>query len=318
MAVEFGGGSVFDKRNRWIVTTFMALAALAFAGISVLPLLGAFQNNPQVASSPAAAQDRLEIEAKGYELVLQREPENQAALKGLLEVRIEQNNLQAVVPVLEQLATQNSEQPDYTILLAQTKERVGDREGAAQAYRSVLETRPADINALKGLAELLIQENRPEVAIGLLQDTLRTADETNRVQPGSVNVISVQVLLGEVYFKQERYDEAIATYDTAIQAAPQDFRPILGKALAVQAQGNNEDAAPLFASAEALAPDQYKDQIKELATAPASTTTPETPAVSLPDAAPDGESSENEAPIDPDANSSDAAQPEADVPAATN
>lgn len=263
-----------------------------------MPLLGALQKSPQqVASSPGSSQDRLEIQAKGYELVLQREPQNQAALKGLLEARVQQGNIKAVIPVLEKLAEQNADQPDYKVLLAQAKQQAGDREGAAEVYRSVLEKRPGDINALKGLSDLLIQQERPEAAIGLLQDTLKTADEANRSQPGSVDTIAVQVLLGEVFFKQKRYDEAIATYDQAVQAAPQDFRPVLGKALVLQSQDKNDEAAPLFASAEALAPAQYKDQIKQLASTPAASPSP-APAASG-------------SPVSPGANAPASPQPEA-------
>jgi tetratricopeptide (TPR) repeat protein len=258
---------VFDKRNRWIVTTILGMAVLAFVGLSVAPLIGAFQGTPQVTNSPTptATNDRLETEARGYEAVLQREPDNESALRGLLAVRLEQGNIPALIPVLERLAAENPEQPDYAVLLGQVKEQVGDLEGAAQSYRGVLETRPGDINALKGLSALLLQQERPQAAIGLLEDTLQTANEANQIQPGSVDVASVRVLLGEVYFKQEQYEEAIATFDRAIEGSPEDFRPILGKALVLQAQGRNDEAAPLFTSAEALAPDQYKDQIQQAA-----------------------------------------------------
>jgi tetratricopeptide (TPR) repeat protein len=268
---------VFDKRNRWVITAILGMATLAFVGLSVLPLLGAFQSTPQVTASPTAANDRLETEARGYELVLQREPDNEAALRGLLQVRIEQGNVAALVPVLEQLAAQNPDQPDYTVLLAQVKQQVGDLEGAAQSYRSVLETRPGDLNALKGLSALLLQQERPQAAIGLLEDTLQTADEANQIQPGSIDTTSVRVLLGEVYFKQEQYQEAINTYDRAIEGSPEDFRPILGKALVLQAQDRNDEATSLFASAEALAPDQYKDQIQQLATNPEATSPADAP-----------------------------------------
>lgn len=265
---------MFKKQNRWVITTIMAVATLALAGLSVVPLIGAFQQTPQVATSPGSPQERLETEAKGYELVLQREPANQAALRGLLEVRVQQGNVEAVIPVLEQLAEQNSDKPDYTVLLAQTKQQVGDLEGAAQAYRGVLETRPGDINALKGLSDLLIQQERPQAAIGLLEETLNTADETNQAKPGSVDAVSVQILLGEVHYKLQQFDQAIATYNQAAQANPQDFRPVLGRALVLQAQGKAEEAAPLFASAESLAPDQFKDQVKQLATAATATPSP--------------------------------------------
>lgn len=295
MAVEFGDKVVFKKQNRWIITTIMAVATLALAGLSVVPLIGAFQQTPQIATSSGSPQERLETEAKGYELVLQREPENQAALRGLLEVRVQQGNIEAVIPVLEKLAEQNADRPDYSVLLAQTRQQVGDLEGAAQAYRSVLESRPGDINALKGLSGLLIQQERPQAAIGLLEETLSTADETNQAKPGSVDVTSVQILLGEVHYKLQEFDQAIATYDQAAQANPQDFRPVLGKALVLQAQGKTEEAAPLFTSAENLAPDQFKDQVKQLATA--ATASPSPGATASPSAPPEA-SQESPAPAE--------------------
>lgn len=281
---------MLKKQNRWIITTVMAVATLALAGLSVVPLLGAFQQQPaQTASNLTSPLERLDTEAKGYELVLQREPDNQAALKGLLEVRVQQGNIEAVIPVLEKLATQNPDTPDYSVLLAQTKQQTGDLEGAAQAYRTVLETRPGDVNALKGLSDLLIQQQRPQAAIALLQDTLNTADVSNQAKPGSVDSISVQILLGEVHYKLKEFDQAIATYDQAAQAAPQDFRPILGKALVLQAQGKTTEAAPLFTSAENLAPDQFKDQVKQLATA--ATASPSPAAAASPSPTADSETS---------------------------
>jgi tetratricopeptide (TPR) repeat protein len=120
-----------------------------------------------------------------------------------------------------------------------------------------------------------MQQNRPEAAVGLLEDTLKTATQANQIQAGSVDVTSVQLLLGQVYAEQTRYDEAIAIYDEAIKSSKQDFRPVLAKAIVLKAQGKTEEAKPLFTSATDLAPAQYKDQIKQLAAGnPALGTTP--------------------------------------------
>lgn len=248
----------------------MGIAAIAFIGLTVIPpLTEAFQGNSRSTTpSPTAsgtAQEDLEAQARGYELVLQREPSNQTALRGLVDIRIQQGNIEAVVAPLEKLAELNPGQAEYSILLAQVKQRTGDREGAAQAYRTILETRPGDINALQGMVNLMLEQQRPEAAIGLLQDTLRSADAANKIQPGSVDVVSVELLLARVYAEQERFDEAIALYDKAIEAAPEDFRPIFGKAMVLQAQGQDEEAQSLFASASSLAPPQFKDQINQIA-----------------------------------------------------
>jgi tetratricopeptide (TPR) repeat protein len=308
MTEEFRGSRVFDKRNRWIINSIMAIAALAFIALLFLPFIGAFQENSRLAGStpvspsatPAARRAELEDQARGYEAVLQREPENQTALRGLLEANLQLGNVEGVIPPLEKLAELNPEQADYAILLAQVKQQAGDREGAAEAYRNILTTQPGNPRALQGLVSLLLEQDRPQAAIGLLQDTLRNADEANKIQPGSVDVNTVRVLLGGVYADLERYDEAIGVYDQVIDSNQQDFRPVLGKAMVLQRQGKQEEADPLFASAASLAPPEFKDQISQIAagqspTAPTAPTAPElTPTESAP-AEPDTET-DTEAP----------------------
>ena len=267
---------VSKKSNRWIVNLMMAVGLIAFLGLGTLP----FWNMPKEtaggssAITPASAQDnslereKLEAEAKGYELVVQREPGNATALRGLLDTKLKLNDLPGVIEALEKLVELKPEQKDYPILLAQAKQQNGDREGAAAVYRQILAAEPGNVKALQGLVNLLLVENSPEAAIGLLSDTLKAAEQTNQIEPGSVNVVSVRVILGEVYASLGRYAEAIATYDEASKADPQDFRPLLGKAIVLQKQGKIEEASPLFASATELAPSQYRDRIQELAKTP--------------------------------------------------
>ncbi len=263
----------------------MSIASLAFLSLLFMPFLTAFQTSNRAATanaspsaSPVAQQQELEAQAKGYELVLQREPENQTALRGLLETRIRQGNVQGAIEPLEKLAKLNPDQADYTVLLAQAKQRVGDAEGAAQSYRDILKTQPGNVNALQGFVDLMLEQKRPEAAIGLLQDTLRGAETANKVTPGSIDVTSLQLLLGRVYAEQGRSDEAIAIYDEAIKTDSQDFRPVLGKAIVLRTAGRTTEAEPLFTTAAALAPAQYKDQINQLAAgetpAPADAATP--------------------------------------------
>lgn len=266
-----------EKRNRWVVTIVVILGILAFLVPSLAQVLPAFfpqgqpstaANSPSPAASPAARKAELEAQAKGYELVLQREPDNQTALRGLLETRLALNDVKGAIVPLEKLSKANPNETMYTVLLAQAKQQTGDREGAAQTYREVLKTKPGDMNALNGLVALLVQEKRPEAAIGLLQDTLKDAGQANQVQPNSIDVGSVQILLADVYVSQQRYDEAIALYNEVEKANKQDFRPVLGQALILKQQGKVEEAKPLFTKAAELAPAKYKDQINQMAALP--------------------------------------------------
>ncbi|BAY24186.1 TPR repeat-containing protein [Calothrix sp. NIES-2100] len=282
-----------SQPRSWIVKVVLALAVLTFVGISMVPLISAFNNNTQTpaqnnnastkGNSPSPDQkSKLQDEVRGYQLVLQREPENQTALKGLLQARLEllsikEGDIQGVIEPLEKLAKLNPEQTEYAVLLAQAKQQIGDKEGAAQAYRTVLTTKPGDLKALQGMVSLLLSQQRPEAAIGLLQETLTAAPQVNKIQPGSIDTVAVQVLLGTVHASQKRYTQALAAYDQATKKDPKDFRPVLAKAMLLKQQGKVAEAKPLFNTASALAPAQYKDEINKAAEASPTPTPPTSP-----------------------------------------
>ncbi|MGD1699411.1 tetratricopeptide repeat protein [Dapis sp. BLCC M229] len=269
------------NKNRGFLMAVVVLVIIAFLGFSLSPLLGglleANQQNNQPTPSPnqtsvADQEADLLAQVRGYELVLQREPDNLTALQGLLQVKLEliqsgKGNIEEVIPPLEKLSELNPSSTDYNVLLAQAKAYTGDREGAAQIYRSLLTNKPGDLKALQGLVNLLLQQERPEAAIGLLQDTLKAAPVANQVQADSIDVVSVQLILGQVYAEQKRYDEAIAVYDEAIKGNTEDFRPILAKAIMLKEQGNTEASQELFDRAIELAPAGFKDQINREASA---------------------------------------------------
>ena len=272
-------------RDRWFVKVVLLLAVVAFVGFSMVPLISSTieESQPSPSATPAArqspaGQSKLDEQARGYESVLQREPENQTALRGLVETRLQQKNIPELIAPLEKLAALNPQDTQYSILLAEAKQQVGDQQGATTAYRSILQTQPGNVNALQGLSRLLLQQNQPQAAVDLLQDTIAKAPQINQTQPGSVDIPSVQLTLGQVYAVQKNYEGAIAIYDQLIQADKQDFRPVLAKAITLKQQGKAAEAKPLFESATNLAPAQYKSEIDKLATAePAASNTP-TPA----------------------------------------
>ncbi|MEG4107569.1 tetratricopeptide repeat protein [Microcoleus sp. S13_C5] len=269
------------NKRRGLITVVVVLSLIAFLGFSLVPILNSIlqASQAQSRSTPTPTQtaqsgekqsELLQAQARGYELVLQREPDNVTALRGLLQVRLELigqgvGDIKDAIAPLEKLASLNPETTEYGILLAQAKERTGDREGAAQAYRSILASKPGEIKALQGLVNLLLVQQRPEAAIGLLQDTLKAAPAANLAKPESVDVTSVQLILGQVYAVQKRYEEAIAIYDESAKANPKDFRPTLGKAIVLKEQGKTDEAKTLFDRATELAPPNYKDQINQLA-----------------------------------------------------
>jgi tetratricopeptide (TPR) repeat protein len=278
---------VSQGRNRWFVKIVLIIAVLALVGVSMAPMIAAFNDSQQSGNTQEgtgnSAEDqktKLELTAKGYEQVLEREPENKIALQGLLEARLGlfslgQGDIKGIITPLEKLSKLNPEETRYAVLLAQAKQQAGDKEGAVQAYRTVLETKPGDLPALQGMVALLLEQKRPEAAIGLLQESLDKAEKANKIEPNSVDTIAVQVLLGSVYAKEKRYAQALSTYDKLIKNNPKDFRPFLAKAMVLKDQGKTEEAQPLFEKANSLAPARYKDEINRQRAAATPTPTPE-------------------------------------------
>jgi len=266
---------VAQKRSRWLINLFLVVTIVGFLGFSFFPLLenilprfktsASPSSSPVASASPSTGLADMAAQAKGYELVLLREPDNSTALRGLLEIRLQQGDLKGAIVPLEKLAQVKTEESDYAVLLAQARQQLGENDAAIQTYRQILVTKPGNMNALQGLAGLYLQQKRPLAAVGLLQDTLKVAEATNQAQPNAIDIRAVKLLLGQVYANQKQYDRAIALYDDLTKGDNKDFRPLLAKAVILQEQGRNAQAKPLFDQAATLAPSQYKDQIQQLA-----------------------------------------------------
>ncbi|MEN9871298.1 MAG: hypothetical protein RLZZ171_2290 [Cyanobacteriota bacterium] len=256
------------KRSSWI---YLVLGMMLFSLItaSALPILGSVLEGQQFAKNPnqeviTLSQQELaliEAEASGYQKVLEREPNNDTALNGLLKIRLQQKDLNSAIAPLETLAKLHPEQTKYSTLLAQAKSQIEDYEGAAAVYNEVLAEHPGDIYALGGITNLYLTQELPERAIALLKKTIKLADNADSPQAGSINREAVELLLGELYTNQKRYGEAIALYDQLAQVDQTDFRPILAKALVLEKKGDLSAAQPLLQKAYIAAPEQYKDQI---------------------------------------------------------
>jgi tetratricopeptide (TPR) repeat protein len=222
--------------------------------------------NPEATVAPIEqtdAEKALAAEAQGYRIILNKEPGNESAIKGLLNVSLQQQDLVGVEESLKSISQLYSSYPEYQILLAQTQQQLGKYEEAAQSYRTVLEQFPSDLNALQGMVNLLLVQSRPEGAIGLLQETIKTINIKPEAAEGA-DLIAIQLLLGKVYFEQNRITEAIAVYDQTIKLNKEDFRPYLAKSMLMQQQNQLEEAQRLLNQAATLSPAKYKDQIKAM------------------------------------------------------
>lgn len=70
----------------------------------------------------------LEAQAAGYESVLEREPENVTALQGLIEVRLQLNDLAGAIPPLQKLIEIYPEDQGLKALLATIEQELANQE----------------------------------------------------------------------------------------------------------------------------------------------------------------------------------------------
>jgi tetratricopeptide (TPR) repeat protein len=258
------------SNRRWL-SIGLILMLFALVSFSMMPLLTSILKSDRSSEQSHLSQveqEKLASQALGYQMVLEREPDNQTALRGLLDTRLQQGDLKQAIEPLEKLAQLNPQQSDYLLLLAEAKQQIEDYEGATGSYRALLASHPEDLRALTGLTNLFQSQNRDIEAISIVKDTIDRALKST-AQPGDpaslIDIVSVQLLLGKIYFEQKNYPEALKAYKQAQQIDVNDFRPILATAIVLKEQGKNQEAQPLFQDALSRAPFAYREEIKSLA-----------------------------------------------------
>ena len=95
---------------------FVLIAGMAFLSSSILGISGMMSQSNQPTASENAAQSQnaqLKASEKGFLTVLKREPNNQTALRGLVQVRLRQGDAPGTKAALEQLVKLNPTNKEY-------------------------------------------------------------------------------------------------------------------------------------------------------------------------------------------------------------
>jgi cytochrome c-type biogenesis protein CcmH/NrfG len=115
-----------SKKLSRIVTLILGLG---FGGsMLALSLSGVFSqsNSPSTAQNnpdDPSVEEQMQLQASGYEKVLQREPSNLTALEGLMQIYLQTGDRDKAVLTLEKLVKHHPEQSQYVEILKEFKQR---------------------------------------------------------------------------------------------------------------------------------------------------------------------------------------------------
>jgi cytochrome c-type biogenesis protein CcmH/NrfG len=117
-----------QRKNK--ILAIVSLVSFAGSGLfTVVPALQkAFSQDTTLQAAASAETVSLQKQRQGYELVLQREPNNKVALEGLVKVRLQLKDGKGAVEALEKLKQSNPEREDYKVALEDLKKRLGKSE----------------------------------------------------------------------------------------------------------------------------------------------------------------------------------------------
>jgi predicted Zn-dependent protease len=113
-----------------LTKAFVLASGMAFLSSSVLGLgglVGSSLNKPAVKENAAQSQNaQLKVEEKGFLTVLKREPNNQTALRGLVEIRMRTGDAPGTKAALEQLVKLNPTNQQYKEFLTVLNKQIAD------------------------------------------------------------------------------------------------------------------------------------------------------------------------------------------------
>lgn len=113
------------KKTKRLQRIFTWVSIISFGGSTVMAvvptLYNAISETPKQQKAASDASTALQQEAQGFEMVLQREPENRIALEGLVNIRLQMKNVKGAMVPLEKLVKLFPDRQDYRTQMEQLK-----------------------------------------------------------------------------------------------------------------------------------------------------------------------------------------------------
>ncbi|MGK7906552.1 MAG: tetratricopeptide repeat protein [Synechococcus sp.] len=248
------------SQRSWLYRFVLIAAVAAFVGFSLLPALGGLKGL-KLNFSNATAQlsvEQVQKEIDGYELVLEREPDNELALQGLTNDLLQLGRFEAAIAPLQKLVAIQPDRVGLSLELGQLQVQAGQVDEGLQTLQALYEDYPERPDVLETLVDADLSVGKSAAAIALLEQKHRKGA-----------TVEISLLLAKAYRTGDRFADAMTVYDRLLDSEPTDFRPAFEKAIALtnapKEQRNFEEAQKLFERAETTAPGGISARIREIA-----------------------------------------------------
>ena len=209
--------------------------------------------------------------ALNFRDVLSQIPENRNALYGLASVCLKDCDFQEAATIAKQLLEQLPESPAVLALFAETQAKTGQTAAAIAVFRKALKGDPENVQALLGLADVLLKRKRYDEVVEL---TIRT----NQLAPTDPLALE---LLSDALAGKGSLEDAREAAEAALKVQP-DSQSILVRLsilarklgdhasalkFALQAHEQNDQAQdPLNALGAALAALKHQEEARSVLT----------------------------------------------------
>ncbi|XP_014506083.1 protein SLOW GREEN 1, chloroplastic [Vigna radiata var. radiata] len=186
--------------------------------------------------------------------ILETNAEALAALKSLLQQKLELGEDDEARAILKRLIAAQPDAVDWKFLAARLAAETGDADGARAYYEEVLAANPLSFEALFENALLMDRSGEGEAAMRRLEEALRLAEEDNKKKEAR----DVRLIIAQITFLQKNVDEALGIYDQLTKEDSSDFRPYFCRGMIYSLLDRNEEAKEQFAKYRELSPKKFE------------------------------------------------------------
>ncbi|RDX62468.1 protein SLOW GREEN 1, chloroplastic, partial [Mucuna pruriens] len=186
--------------------------------------------------------------------LLETSAEATAALKSLLEQKLELGEDEEALAILRRLISAQPEVADWKFMAARLASEGGDAESARAYYEEILTADPLSFEALFENALLMDRSGEGEAALRRLEEALRVAEEDNKAKEAR----DVRLIMAQIMFLQKNVEEALGIYNQLTKEDPRDFRPYFCRGMIYSLLDRNEEAKDQFQKYRELSPKKFE------------------------------------------------------------